>query len=270
MSVSSAASHREELVHQRAVSASSRSWRARASSAKRRVAPPAKVCWYSARPASTQRLVAVEERQQRDPEPARRSTARSRAGCRSGSGARRASVVLGVQLGVEVVEPAVGAVVDGEPEDRHVVGVHHAVHEAHRLPVRDQHRGAPRDLVEQGGVGLVRAARRAPGRSACERVVGELLQQRVRRRGDAQQLEVAEAQEASAPRGTRRRPARPRGCRRRTCRAPPARRWPPARARGWWARRGGASPRCTGTRASTSAAPRGRRRGASTAWAPRP
>ena len=49
---------------------------------------------------------------------------------------------------IEVVEPAVRTVVDGEPEDRHVVGVHHAVHEADAHPLDDHARGAPRDLVE--------------------------------------------------------------------------------------------------------------------------
>ena len=41
-------------------------------------------------------------------------------------------------LGVEVVEKGVGAEVEGDAEDRHVVAVHHPVAEAVGLPMGDQ------------------------------------------------------------------------------------------------------------------------------------
>ena len=40
--------------------------------------------------------------------------------------------------GIEIIEKCVGAVVKGVADDRHVVTVHHAVAEAHRLPVRNR------------------------------------------------------------------------------------------------------------------------------------
>ena len=40
-----------------------------------------------------------------------------------------------------ITDPAVGAVVDGQAEDRQVVGVHHPVDEADPLPLDDQPRG---------------------------------------------------------------------------------------------------------------------------------
>ena len=53
-----------------------------------------------------------------------------------------------------VVQEAVGAVVDGQPEDRHIIGVHHAVREAYRLPVGDQRRGAIHHIVKPQGVAV--------------------------------------------------------------------------------------------------------------------
>ena len=69
--------------------------------------------------------------------------------------------VGGVRRPVRIValEPAVRAVVDGQPEDRHVVGVHHAVHEADAHPVGDQRGGAAADLFEPARIS--RGRRRA-------------------------------------------------------------------------------------------------------------
>ena len=47
---------------------------------------------------------------------------------------------------IEVVDPAVGAIVDGQPEDRHVVGIHHPMHEANAHPVHHQARRALANL----------------------------------------------------------------------------------------------------------------------------
>jgi hypothetical protein len=44
--------------------------------------------------------------------------------------------------GVEGFHETEGAVVQRQAEDGHVVGIHHAVHEADRHPVRDQLAGA--------------------------------------------------------------------------------------------------------------------------------
>ena len=43
---------------------------------------------------------------------------------------------VGRPIRIEVVDPAVRAVVDGESQDRHVVGIHDSVHEAHAHPMR--------------------------------------------------------------------------------------------------------------------------------------
>ena len=63
---------------------------------------------------------------------------------------------VGRPVDVKGFEPAVGAVVDGEPVNRHVVGVHHAVNEADAHPVGDHrrrgfgHLGQPRDETVVG------------------------------------------------------------------------------------------------------------------------
>ena len=95
---------------------------------------------------------------------------------------------------VEVVDPAVRPVVDREPEDRHVVGVHDAVDEADAHPVRDHARGPLADLGEPVGAQLLAIGRRELGKVAPDREVDQLLEQRsvaTRRR----KLEIAEADE---------------------------------------------------------------------------
>ena len=57
---------------------------------------------------------------------------------------------------VEVFEPAVGAVVDRQTEDREVVGVHHAMDEPDTLPMHDHFRGRAHDLAEELHVGVGR------------------------------------------------------------------------------------------------------------------
>ena len=49
---------------------------------------------------------------------------------------------------VEAIEKAERPVVDRQPQDRQVVGVHHAVAKTHRLPLRHQPRGASRHLLQ--------------------------------------------------------------------------------------------------------------------------
>ena len=94
---------------------------------------------------------------------------------------------------VVVVDPSVGAVVDGQAEHRHVVGVHHAMHETHAHPVRHHHRRAFADLGEPRGVQRL-AFPRQVRKIAPDREVHQCAQQvRVAPRG--RQLVVAEAQE---------------------------------------------------------------------------
>ena len=76
--------------------------------------------------------------------------------------------------GVEGFHETEGAVVEGEAEDGHVVGVHHAVHETHGLPAGDQFAGAPGHVAQQSGVGVGGVA--AFGTEAVDDVVGELAQ----------------------------------------------------------------------------------------------
>ena len=52
-------------------------------------------------------------------------------------------------LGLVTFQPAVGTIVDGEAEDRQVVGVHHAVYETEAHPVGHQLAGAAADFPEQ-------------------------------------------------------------------------------------------------------------------------
>ena len=69
---------------------------------------------------------------------------------------------VGRPVDVKGFEPAVGAVVDGEPVNRHVVGVHHAVNEADPHPMGDHrrcgfsHLGQPRDETVVGAGVVVR------------------------------------------------------------------------------------------------------------------
>ncbi len=88
---------------------------------------------------------------------------------------------------VITLEPAIRAVVDRHAEDREVVGIHHAVHEAQAHPVDHQERGAPAHF-------LVPARGAVPGEVLAHHVVGEALErlELVVRRED---LEVAEAHE---------------------------------------------------------------------------
>ena len=96
--------------------------------------------------------------------------------------------------GVEGIEEAEGAVVDRQPEDRHVVGVHHAVAEAHCLPLRHQLGGALRHRFQQRGVGLRCVA---AGRVVLvDHEVGQAAQRVGVVGGVREVLEVAEADEA--------------------------------------------------------------------------
>ncbi len=84
---------------------------------------------------------------------------------------------VGGPLRIVVLYPAIRAVIDGETQNRQVVGVHHAVHEPHAHPVRDQDGGAFADLGEPAcmarlaGVGQRREITR-------DADIGQLPQQR--------------------------------------------------------------------------------------------
>ena len=54
--------------------------------------------------------------------------------------------------GIKAIHELEGAVVDRQSQETHVVGVHHAVAKAHRLPLREQTGGALLHFVEQGRV----------------------------------------------------------------------------------------------------------------------
>ncbi len=96
-------------------------------------------------------------------------------------------------VGIEIVDPAVRAIVDGQAEDRHVVGVHHAVHESDPHPVRDHPRRAHTDLIEPV---RAQAFAFAPqlGKITVDGEIDQLPEQGslAARRG---QLEIAEADE---------------------------------------------------------------------------
>ena len=82
---------------------------------------------------------------------------------------------------IVALQPAVGAVVHGQPQYRHIVGVHHAMHKTHAHPAANHHRGTPADLLEPARINHGR------GRPACghqrrevraDDVVGQALEQR--------------------------------------------------------------------------------------------
>ena len=62
--------------------------------------------------------------------------------------------VIANMAGVEGVQKLERAVVNRQPEDAHVVGVHHAMAKAHRLPSGHQLCGAFTDGLQQCGIGL--------------------------------------------------------------------------------------------------------------------
>src|SRR5690554_3029645 len=59
----------------------------------------------------------------------------------------RIAVVANV-VGLETVHESVGAVVDGQTQNGHVVRVHDAVTESGRLPMSDHRGSAPRDFAQ--------------------------------------------------------------------------------------------------------------------------
>ncbi|QNM60871.1 hypothetical protein XHV734_2084 [Xanthomonas hortorum pv. vitians] len=94
---------------------------------------------------------------------------------------------------VVVVDPAIWAVIDGQAQDRHVVGVHHPMHETDPHPVRHHHGGALADLRKPGRVQIL-ASTFQLREIACNGEIRPLPQQRAipARTG---QFEVAEADE---------------------------------------------------------------------------
>ncbi len=103
--------------------------------------------------------------------------------------------------GVEGVDEGAGAVVDGLAGDGHVVGVHHAVHEADQHPARHELGLGGHDRLEEGEVRLLGVCR--PGVVAGDGVVGQAAQEvHVARRGGV--LEAADAQVAARDPGQHR------------------------------------------------------------------
>ncbi len=100
---------------------------------------------------------------------------------------------VGRPIRIVVVDPAIRAVVDGQAEHRHVVGVHHAVHETHPHPFAHQPRGPLADRGEPVAVQRLAIAAQS-GKITADAEIGQLPQQgHVTARG--RQLEIAEAQE---------------------------------------------------------------------------
>jgi hypothetical protein len=100
---------------------------------------------------------------------------------------------VGRPLRIVVVDPAVRTVVDGEAEDRQVVGVHHPMHETHAHPVRDGLGRALAHLAEPRSVERLALAVQVR-KIATNGELHQLAQQGViatRKR----QLEMAEAKE---------------------------------------------------------------------------
>jgi uncharacterized membrane protein len=56
--------------------------------------------------------------------------------------------VITYMCGIETIHEAKRAVVQRQPQHRHVVGIHHAVTEADRLPLRNQACGSTDDFAE--------------------------------------------------------------------------------------------------------------------------
>ena len=99
---------------------------------------------------------------------------------------------------VEGVQEGARPVVDGLARDRHVVGVHDAVHEAHQHPPGDQRRLNGDDRLEQRQVGALGG--RGAGVVAADRVVGQAAEQ-VDVAGGRGVLEAADAQVAAGDPG---------------------------------------------------------------------
>jgi len=55
---------------------------------------------------------------------------------------------------IEGFHEAERAVIQCQAENRHIVGIHYAVHETDGLPLRHQVRGAARDFGQQCGIGI--------------------------------------------------------------------------------------------------------------------
>ena len=101
--------------------------------------------------------------------------------------------VIADMVRVEGVHEPIGAIVQRQAQGREIVGIHHAVAEAHRLPLRHQARGAFHQLGQPGLVAVV-----APGELRIVlgyQVVGQRPQPLVLLLV-VEELEVAEADEA--------------------------------------------------------------------------
>ena len=95
--------------------------------------------------------------------------------------------------GVVAVEKAERPVVEGQPQDRHVVGVHHAVAKTHRLPLREQIGRATGDFLQHRRIGQGRLA--ALGIVMVDHEIGQPTQA-LGPVGLRKVLEVTEADEA--------------------------------------------------------------------------
>ena len=101
-------------------------------------------------------------------------------------------------VGLECIQKLEGPVVNGQPQDAHVVGVHDAVAKAHRLPGRHEFCRALADRLQKSGVGLRGIA---AGRvKVVDDKVGQDLELGVLV-GMAEMLKVAKADEARCAAG---------------------------------------------------------------------
>ena len=97
-------------------------------------------------------------------------------------------------VGVVVVEPAIGAIVDRETQDRHVVGVHHTVDETDPQPLAHHVRSRSHHLVEELHIPIRRPVGRQVGEIGIDDEVGQRAQ-RLDLAARSEDLEVAKSNE---------------------------------------------------------------------------
>ena len=98
---------------------------------------------------------------------------------------------------IEIVDPAVRPVIDGQAEDRHVVRVHYPVHETHAHPVRNHARSTLANLREPFGthaIGVCAARQEQLRKIATNGEVDQFVQ-KFEVVARSRQLEVAETDE---------------------------------------------------------------------------
>ena len=109
--------------------------------------------------------------------------------------------MVGHMAAVVSIEKAERAVIDGEAERRHIVGVEHTVAKAHALPGRHQFGAAAGDFLKQGEIRVF--GRAAFGEMACNQKIGQRRQLLVAA-GVIKIFEMAEADKARRNAGNNR------------------------------------------------------------------